>query len=96
MVLTTITFDATSAHWTNSRDCNFAFLRVSEKYMDDLIRHRGYVYLNEVYEQLGIKWNPEDVNPYIKNDGVSRLAFIQFEVFAMPDNAFLVHIMSYD
>ena len=28
----------------------------------DLCRSKGYVYLNDIYEYLGVEWNPDDEN----------------------------------
>ena len=96
MLLKTITFDEKAYGWTNNRESNIAFLGVEERYTNDIIRHRGYMYLNQICEQLGVEWNPEDDNPCIRNDGVDRLAFVQFEIFSMPNNSLLVYIYRYD
>ena len=96
MLLKTIMFDANNHNWENSREYNIAFLMTVERYLNDITRHRGYVYLNEICERLGVQWNPNDENPCIKNDGVNRLAFIQFEILDKPNNSFVLHIHCYD
>ena len=35
------------------------------RFIKQIYAHRGYVYLNEVYECLGMKWNPNDENEVI-------------------------------
>ena len=32
----------------------------------DMFRIRGYLYLNQVYEYFGMKWNPDDENTLIR------------------------------
>ena len=95
MLLKTITFDSNNHNWENSREYNVVFLMTVERYLNDIIRHRGYVYLNEIYEKLNVRWNPGDENPCIKND-MCRLAYIQFEILDKPNNSFLLHIHRYD
>lgn len=57
-----IVFDESSVVWTNSRSYDLAFVRTSMFYLNDLIRARGYLYLNDIYEQFGLVWNPDDEN----------------------------------
>ena len=45
--------------WTNSRKLNKYFLRLVECYFNDILRCRGYVYLKDVYEYLGIPLDAE-------------------------------------
>ena len=96
MLLKAIKFDETTPYWVNDRQHNFALLSMAERFVNDTIRHKGYIYLNQICEQLGVPWNPEDTNPCIRDDGVMRLYFVQFEVFAIMNNSFLVHIHRYD
>ena len=80
------TFDSSNVNW----DSNFGierareFIRAAEGYFNCLLRDRGYVYLNEVYEFLGfdtdddfenIRWDLN--NP--DGDGYIQLSLI-------PDN----------
>lgn len=45
----------TSKHWSPDMEINQLFLRNVENYINDLLRHRGHVFLNDVYDQLGMK-----------------------------------------
>lgn len=47
-------FDETCAGWDKCAEYNFVFLKQQEEYFNQKLRERGYVYLNEVYEALGI------------------------------------------
>ena len=40
-------------NWEKDSDYNFYFLKGQQEYMNDLLRSRGYLFLNEVYEALG-------------------------------------------
>lgn len=96
MILKTVTFDRLSYHWENNIDYNLVFLHAVEQNVNDIVRHRGYIYLNQICEILGVQWNSDDDNPCIKNDGVDRIAFIQFETFRKPNNSVEVRIFRYD
>lgn len=47
-------FDELSPSYTKNPEHNLAFLRGQQAYFNDLLRIRGYVFLNEVYDALGI------------------------------------------
>lgn len=46
-------FDDSSKEWQKSPDYNMAFLRAQQNYLNDLLRIRGHVFLNEIYDALG-------------------------------------------
>lgn len=47
-------FDETSASWSREPEYNLMFLNCQQNYMNDRLRARGHVFLNEVYDALGI------------------------------------------
>ena len=47
-----IIFDRNSPHWSEDEDFNLVFLLAQERYLNDLARLRGYIYLNQIYEAL--------------------------------------------
>lgn len=47
-------FDVGNPNWQKDATLNLAFLRNVEKYMNDRLRTKGHVFLNEVYDNLGI------------------------------------------
>lgn len=66
-------FDESSLYWEKDAEYNLMFLRAEQNYANDRLRARGYLFLNEVYERLGIKttkagqcvgwvYNPENPN----------------------------------
>lgn len=47
-------FDDGCKGWTKDPEYNLTFLRAQQNYANDLLKSRGYVFLNEVYRMLGI------------------------------------------
>ena len=47
-------FDELSGEWKDEPEYNYLFLRAQQAYMNDLLISRGHVFLNEVYDNLGI------------------------------------------
>ena len=58
----TIMFDRSCIGWTKYPEFNRAFLTQQNCYILETLSRRGYMYLNEIYETLGAKWNPNDEN----------------------------------
>jgi Family of unknown function (DUF6353) len=47
-------FDPTSTSWSKEPEYNLIFLKCQQNWANDLLRSRGHVFLNEVYDMLGI------------------------------------------
>jgi hypothetical protein len=47
-------FDETCNDWKSNPEYNRAFLHCQQTYANDMLRARGHVFLNEVYDALGI------------------------------------------
>ena len=86
----TIKFNKESVCWMGDNKTNLVFLMSSIDYFNMVLKHRGYLYLNQVYETLGVKWDPSyDNTCYLKSDGP-----ISFSVESNDDDngEFLIHI----
>lgn len=51
-------FDETADGWVRDAERNKYFLKVQQDYANELLRARGYVFLNEVLDMLGIQRTP--------------------------------------
>ena len=47
-------FDSYSVNWNKEPEYNLIFLNCQQNYANDVLRARGHLFLNEVYEMLGI------------------------------------------
>lgn len=47
-------FDETSTQWTKTPEYNLIFLKGQQQYLNDVLHSRGHVFLNEVYDVLGL------------------------------------------
>jgi hypothetical protein len=47
-------FDESSIHWSETPEYNLLHLTAQQNWANDLLRTRGHVFLNEVYDMLGI------------------------------------------
>lgn len=51
-------FDVGNRHWVNNAEMNYAFLRIQQKWANDRLRAYGHLFLNELYDQLGLDRTP--------------------------------------
>lgn len=47
-------FDEDSTAWTKNPECNKLFLLTQQNYANEKLKARGYLFLNEVYDMLGL------------------------------------------
>ena len=52
-------FDASSTSWNKEPEYNLIFLNCQQNYANDLLKSRGHIFLNEVYDMLGIPRSKE-------------------------------------
>lgn len=76
-------FDESSVNWTKTPEYNFSFLKITESYMNDLLNMRGHVFLNEVYDAIGIpRTQAGAVVGWVKGNGAD---YIDFGIFGDSD-----------
>ena len=77
-------FDETCTEWERNAEYNLMFLKARQTYANDMLRARGHVFLNEVYDMLGIPRTKAGavVGWVISKDGDN---FVDFGIYN-PDN----------
>ena len=80
-----IPFDSQNHYWTGVSERDRMFLSAMEQHLNDLLRHRGYIYFNQIYELMGCPWNPEDRNPCIKAKVDGKTPYVHFSVLYDPN-----------
>lgn len=68
---------ASAAYATKSREDNRFFISIGERNVNDVLKYRGYVYLNQIYEYFGVKWDTERENlcyTYKSDDSLLKFA----------------------
>lgn len=76
-----VTFGPESTNWASNPEYNRIFIKTQENYMNDLLRHRGHLFLNEVYDSLGVPRTREGaVLGWVWEDNSSRIVYDVTEV----------------
>ena len=87
-------FDEGSPFWDKSAEYNLMFLKRQQDWANKRLRDRGYLYLNDVYEQLGIMqteagnkvgWIYDEKNP----NGDNKVDFFIYELHRERNRAFV-------
>jgi hypothetical protein len=81
-------FDPTSTSWSKEPEYNLIFVQCQQNYANDLLRARGHVFLNEVYDMLGIPRSQAGaVVGWILSQDRTTDNYIDFGVFDDEKNA---------
>lgn len=80
MITYKMLFDVRSPYWNKDEEFRFMFVRQQDHYFNELLRARGYVYLNQIHESFGVKWNPKNENLCFTNDECNSLIFVTNKV----------------
>lgn len=88
-----IIFDRNNPNWSTNEGFNSMFLLTQERYLHDLLKARGYLYFNQIYEALGAVWNPEYVNKCLRYNKKYFYQF-QFEVFPKKNGSLRIIILT--
>jgi hypothetical protein len=75
-------FDPVSPSWSKEPEYNMIFLKCQQNYANDLLRSRGHVFLNEVYDMCGIERSKAGaVVGWLLTDDDSTDNFVNFGIF---------------
>lgn len=75
-------FDQTSSAWKPDPEHNLYYIRCQQNFWNDRLRQKGHVFLNEVYESLGMEdTKPGQVVGWVYSKEGNRDNFIDFGVF---------------
>ena len=75
-------FDQYSPSWSKDPEVNLFFLKCQQNYLNDLLKARGHVFLNEVYDRIGIpRTQAGAVVGWVLSDDGSTDNYISFGVF---------------
>lgn len=81
-------FDEVSPHWEKNAENNRLFLMCQQNYANELLRARGHLFLNEVYDMLGIERSSagQVVGWIINGEGDD---YVDFGMYATNNNGFI-------
>lgn len=81
-------FDSSCPSWTKTPEYNLIFLRGQQQYFNDRLNAHGFVFLNEVYEALGMERNQLGQHVGWLKAGRSRGdGFIDFGIYDIFDES---------
>ena len=91
-------FDEASPCWQNDPEYNLMFLKSQQQYANDLLRAKGRLFLNDVYDMLGIDktkagqvvgWVYDEANPSGDN-------FVDFGIYDMTKERVRAFVNGYE
>lgn len=68
-----IKFDDSSMYWSKHAQITGFFLEDAVERIRDLTCYRGYIYLNQIYEILGMDWDTRMPNPVFPSKRLKEL-----------------------
>ena len=85
----TIAFNERCLGWTENMETNKFYLIHNFHYLSELFSARGYLYLNQIFEQIGAPWNPDWENVCFR----SKIDFA-YDIQYIEDADFMITIHS--
>lgn len=77
-------FDASNANWQHNQEYNRLFLQAQQSYANHLLQARGHVFLNEIYDNLGLEHTAEGaVTGWVMGNGDN---FIDFGIYDIANS----------
>jgi hypothetical protein len=81
-------FDEYSEAWEKNAEYNKAFLMNQQNWLNDRLRAKGHVFLNEVYDRLGLERTPAgQIVGWVWNGDYDN--YIEFDLFNPKNEPFL-------
>lgn len=76
-------FDESCANWTKYPSVNLMFLKQQQTYANNLLKQKGYLFLNEVYELIGVPKTKEGqlVGWIYKEENPTGDNYVDFGIF---------------
>lgn len=81
-----------STQWSDRPDYNFIFLKAQQTYANDRLKAKGYIFLNDVLDSLGIDRTPagQSCGWLYRGDGDG---YVDFGIFDRSDDGRLIDFM---
>lgn len=78
-------FDEYNVNWTKSPENNLFFLQNQQNYANDMLRQRGHLFLNEVYDMLDIPRTKQGAVVGWTRKGGNSDGYVDFGIFDVSD-----------
>lgn len=76
----------TTYEWSPQPDYNLHYLRAKQQWANDMLNAKGFVFLNDVYKDLGFEPIPAgQIVGWVKNNPRGGNGFIDFGIFDQPE-----------
>lgn len=79
-------FDETCPNWEKDANYNKSFLLMQQSYANEVLRTRGHLFLNEVYDMLGMQRTPEGQVVGWVYDNEAGDNYVDFGIFDLYDD----------
>lgn len=83
-------FDESSRNWRKTPEWNLMFLRSQQQWANDRLQARGFLFLNEVLDALGLEWSQAgQVVGWRRNANMDRTGdgFVDFGIYDISDES---------
>lgn len=84
-----VVFDASNRNWQKDMELNRIFIECQQNYANHLLRARGHVFLNEVYDQLGFDHTQAGQLVGWVSDGTEGDGYVDFGLYDMSNVHFI-------
>ena len=86
-------FDNCCTGWSKNKDHNLMFLKIQENYANELLKSRGWLFLRDVYQMLGIPITKEScIVGYIYDEKNNKIGdnFVKFDIHETNSSNYIV------